>query len=79
MARPQRGARTQQRQRRQAAGLSQLPRGLVRTPYPLMAILSADQVEAIHHAYLQVLRAIAAVDPILAIAGVHKVIALAAE
>ena len=56
MARPQRGARTQQRQRRQAAGLSQLPRGPVRTPYPPMAILSDDQVEAIHHASLQVLR-----------------------
>ena len=49
MARPQRGARTQQRQRRQAAGLSQLPRGPVRTPYPPMAILSDDHVEAIHH------------------------------
>ena len=56
MACPQRGARTQQRQRWQAAGLSQLPRGPVRTPYPPMAILSDDQVEAIHHASLQVLR-----------------------
>ena len=56
MARPQRGARTQQRQRRQAAGLSHLPRGPVRTPYPPMAILSDDQVEAIQHASLQVLR-----------------------
>ncbi|MEC8563119.1 MAG: trimethylamine methyltransferase family protein [Pseudomonadota bacterium] len=56
MARPQRGARTQDRRRRQTAGPSQLPRGLIRNPYPPMTILSDDEVEAIHHASLQILR-----------------------
>ena len=49
-------AGTHQRQRRQAPGLRQLPRGPVRAPYPPMAILSGDRVEAIHHASLQVFR-----------------------
>ena len=56
MARPQRGARTQDRRRGQTAGPSQLPRGLIRNPYPPMTILSDDEVEAIHHASLQILR-----------------------
>ena len=56
MARPQRGARTQQRQDRQPAGLSQFPRGPACTPYPQMAIQSDDQVAAIHHASVPVLR-----------------------
>ena len=37
-------------------GLAQSPFGKVRNPYPVMEILSADQVEAIHHASLRVLQ-----------------------
>jgi trimethylamine---corrinoid protein Co-methyltransferase len=43
------------RRERAAGGLNQLPARQLRNPYAPFEILSADQVEAIHHASLQVL------------------------
>ena len=43
------------RRDRAAAGLRQAPSRQLRNPYPPFEILSADQIEAIHHASLEVL------------------------
>ena len=50
--------RGRSRERRAAAqgAVAQLPFGQVRNPYAPMKVISDDQVEALHHASLRVLR-----------------------
>jgi trimethylamine--corrinoid protein Co-methyltransferase len=51
-------SRRNRRQSRGGAGLKQLPWRQVRNPYSPIEVLSADQIEAIHHASLTVLEEI---------------------
>ena len=43
------GSNRRGRQRRERAALTQLPRRALRNPYAPIEVLSADQIEAIHH------------------------------
>jgi len=58
MPRPKRGGAAAKRRGRPTATIAQLPAGQRQNPYPPVEIISADQVEAIHHASLDVLQRI---------------------
>ncbi|MGH7186018.1 MAG: trimethylamine methyltransferase family protein, partial [Pseudomonadota bacterium] len=45
-------------QRKEGAGIAQRPFRLLRSPYPPLAILSEDQIEAIHDTSLRILEEI---------------------
>lgn len=55
MTQPRRRRSADRARRSEAAGIAQLPRRAVRNPYPPMALLSADQIEAIHDASMHIL------------------------
>ena len=54
--RRERGRGALRRERAPSAGLKQLPFRQVRNPYPPMDLASADQIEALHRASLEILR-----------------------
>ena len=55
MTQPRRRRSADRARRSEDAGIAQLPRRAVRNPYPPMALLSADQIEAIHDASMHIL------------------------
>ena len=55
MSEPRRKRSTERAANKGPAAIPQLPLRRVRNPYPPMALLSADQIEAIHEASLHIL------------------------
>jgi trimethylamine--corrinoid protein Co-methyltransferase len=55
MTQPRRRRSADRARRSEDTGIAQLPRRAVRNPYPPMALLSEDQIEAIHDASLHIL------------------------
>ncbi|MBL0937048.1 MAG: trimethylamine methyltransferase family protein [Rhizobiaceae bacterium] len=55
MTQPRRRRSADRARRSEDAGIAQLPRHAVRNPYPPMALLSDDQIEAIHDASMHIL------------------------
>lgn len=55
MTQPRRRRSADRARRSEDAGIVQLPRRAVRNPYPPMALLSGDQIEAIHDASMYIL------------------------